>query len=104
MPTPNANETQAAFVNRCVPIVRGEGKPQDQAVAICYSLWTQAKKGDTMGTEETMRDGREVAPATGLDSLENEIRNHPLPDIPKPGDDMAAWDKELGIGQKDPNS
>jgi len=37
--TPTANETEEDFIGRCVPILIGEGKEQEQAVAICYSYW-----------------------------------------------------------------
>lgn len=38
---PSAGETQDAFIGRCIPILRGEGKPEDQAIAICYSYWEE---------------------------------------------------------------
>lgn len=44
MPTPNKNESQKHFISRCVPILVDEGKGQDQAVAICYSLWKNRNK------------------------------------------------------------
>jgi hypothetical protein len=54
MPTPRQGEKYSDFVNRCVPIVVNEGRAQDQAVAICHSIWRQSKrkqaednKGDT---------------------------------------------------------
>jgi hypothetical protein len=36
---PNAGESEDEFVSRCVPILIGEGKEQEQAVAICYSMY-----------------------------------------------------------------
>ena len=37
--TPTANESEEDFIGRCVRILIGEGKEQEQAVAICYSYW-----------------------------------------------------------------
>jgi hypothetical protein len=36
---PNPNESEEEFVQRCIPILIGEGKDSDQAVAICYSMY-----------------------------------------------------------------
>ena len=36
---PNQGESQSDFMNRCIPILVGEGKDQDQAVAICYKYY-----------------------------------------------------------------
>jgi len=46
MPTPTASQTRDEFIAICVPQVIAEGtaqKPQ-QAVAICISMYEQAKK------------------------------------------------------------
>jgi hypothetical protein len=42
--TPTANETEEDFIGRCVPVLIGEGKDQEQAVAICYSYWEDRNK------------------------------------------------------------
>ena len=40
MPQPKPFERQEDFVERCiVELIEKEGKPRDQAVATCYSLW-----------------------------------------------------------------
>lgn len=44
MPDPSEGETEKDFMERCVPEVVKEGKPQDQAVAICYSKWENKDK------------------------------------------------------------
>jgi len=36
---PRAGEEKDDFLGRCIPFYVKEGKPQDQAVAICYSMW-----------------------------------------------------------------
>lgn len=43
MPTPNKDESKEDFIKRCVPILISEGKDNKQAVAVCYSLYTQHK-------------------------------------------------------------
>jgi hypothetical protein len=37
--SPSAGETEDEFITRCIPVVIGEGKDQEQAAAICYSYW-----------------------------------------------------------------
>jgi len=46
MPTPKEGETQEDFVSRCIPIVIEDetADDQEQAVAICNSLWRESKK------------------------------------------------------------
>jgi hypothetical protein len=44
MPKPRRGEGQDHFISRCVSQVVAEGRPQDQAVAICYSMWKDTKK------------------------------------------------------------
>ena len=51
MPKPGKDETQEEFIERCMPIVIGEGKDQDQAAAICYSLW---RERDSKAVDETL--------------------------------------------------
>ena len=36
---PNPNETEDEFISRCVSVLINEGKDNEQAVAICYSMW-----------------------------------------------------------------
>lgn len=45
MPTPRENETQEAFINRCIPQVINEGTADSlgQAYAICQSMYEQGK-------------------------------------------------------------
>jgi len=46
MPEPQDGETQEEFIQRCIPVVLEDGTAEDnkQAVAVCYSMWEQAKK------------------------------------------------------------
>ncbi len=39
MPDPNPGETRDDFLSRCIPEVIAEGKPQDQAIAVCQSFF-----------------------------------------------------------------
>ena len=38
---PTQNEDEATFMDRCIKYVIDEGKPTEQAVAICSSMWEQ---------------------------------------------------------------
>ena len=46
MPIPKPNESRADYIARCIPIVLDEGtaEDQDQAVAVCNSMWKESKK------------------------------------------------------------
>ena len=48
---PNAGEGHDDYMERCIGVEIGEGKPQDQAVAICHSKW-EAVHGPTPMQEE----------------------------------------------------
>jgi hypothetical protein len=39
IPKPRANEQQGKFISRCVAFLVGEGRPQNQAAAICHEQW-----------------------------------------------------------------
>lgn len=43
MPTPKPGENRKQFLSHCVPMLIHEGKKQDQAVAICYSLFNRRR-------------------------------------------------------------
>lgn len=45
LPIPASGESQQNFVSRCVSILVGEGREQDQAAAICYDRWKRSRKG-----------------------------------------------------------
>ena len=44
MPTPRSDESQDSFIQRCIPMLMNEGKEQDQAIAICSSMWDSKRK------------------------------------------------------------
>lgn len=42
---PTPKETQTEFVGRCIPHeMNVNGMPQKQAIAVCYSKWTNRNK------------------------------------------------------------
>lgn len=47
MPKPKpSEESRSDWMKRCVPVLIEEGRDQDQAVAICSSMWDRAKTGE----------------------------------------------------------
>jgi hypothetical protein len=46
MPKPLPGQSQDDFIATCIPQVIDEGtaETQEQAIAICYSMWEEAKK------------------------------------------------------------
>ena len=52
MPQPKDGETQKEFVARCIPALIDEGKEQDEAVAVCNSMWEKAQEGKAIGADE----------------------------------------------------
>jgi hypothetical protein len=51
---PSGGESQDAFISRCIPVLIKEGKPDDQAAAICYSYW---KEGFAVDLPHYTKDG-----------------------------------------------
>lgn len=60
MPTPNMNETKDEYIARCIPVVLEDGtaKDNDQAVAVCNSMWEQGQ--EKMKVETTDMTGQEI--------------------------------------------
>ena len=44
MPTPTPYERREKFLERCIPMLIDEGKPPDQAAAICNSMFEDKRK------------------------------------------------------------
>jgi phage head maturation protease len=57
MPTPHEGESREDFVSRCIPIVLDDetAQDQDQAVAICNSMWREAVKEQDKMTDKMER-------------------------------------------------
>lgn len=49
MPEVKPGEDKSSYMHRCVPVVMDEGKPQDQAVAICLSKYKGKNESITIG-------------------------------------------------------
>lgn len=49
---PNAGESEDEFISRCIGVVVGEGKEQDQAAAICYNYWDGSVQLDAKLSED----------------------------------------------------
>jgi hypothetical protein len=43
IPTPKKKENKKKYISRCIKFLKSEGRPKDQAAAICYTKW---EKGD----------------------------------------------------------
>jgi hypothetical protein len=73
MPTPGKNETEKEFIGRCIPFMLKEkpGMEQDQAVAICYSIWREDKK-----SESIIKRIDKLINESGTTDVENFIRKH----------------------------
>ena len=111
---PNPNESEDEFISRCVSVLINEGKDNEQAVAICYSLWEQKQAfakisydwdgvGSTAEGKQAILDsianGDEVFIISARDSKENINIDIPSDHIFATGSNQAKINKiqELGI-------
>jgi hypothetical protein len=77
-PEPKSDETEDDFVERCIPVLIGEGKKPGQAAAVCHSVYQQKQEnsiepavggledieeGETMTKEEFMKVVNSLATA-----------------------------------------
>jgi hypothetical protein len=75
---PRGGESQDEFIGRCIPVLRNEGKPEDQAIAICYSYWEEGFEVDTAGLEPYVapyikkKNGKAEKPITKAILMEEE--------------------------------
>jgi len=44
MPDPGKFKNKQKFISECIRVNINEGKEEDQAAAICYSMWRHRKK------------------------------------------------------------
>ena len=64
MPEPKEGESQKEFVSKCIPIVLEDGtaKDQNQAVAVCNSMWEKAQEGKAANFQcECLKCGHTMA-------------------------------------------
>jgi len=111
---PNPNESEDEFIGRCVSVLINEGKDNEQAIAICYSLWEQKQAfakisydwdgvGSTAEGKKAILDsianGDEVFIISARDSEENINIDIPSDHIFATGSNQAKIEKikELGI-------
>lgn len=80
MPAPQQDESKDAFIERCIPMVLEEGTADsdEQAVAVCNSMWDDAKRAREMRLRDyTVAEFRgdfpqiEIDPRIDLDALTN---------------------------------
>lgn len=73
---PSAGEEKSDFISRCIPVLKSEGKPDDQAAAICYSMWDQKFSVGRVGF-----DWEVLKTKNGLRYFEQELSRGVLPVI-----------------------
>jgi len=107
---PKAGESEDEFISRCIPVVVGEGKSQEQAAAICYSYFegkaesvpeftTEAEsewldylkdKGEVIGEEFELIDEKPVTDADAEPKQYNFFKRFAEPDE-KSKDDKGVY-------------
>ncbi|MEN6507074.1 MAG: HK97 family phage prohead protease [Planctomycetaceae bacterium] len=63
---PGDDETEEAFMARCIPAMVNEGREQDQAVAMCVGMFAEGTKDDD---EEKRKRRRRKLPAAGTGAV-----------------------------------
>jgi hypothetical protein len=88
MPTPQEGEGRDEFMERCVPVVIDDGTAEDsdQAVAVCSSMWEEARgeqegkmirKTVSIQIEEKNENGGRIVISTGdLDRDKDRVLPH----------------------------
>lgn len=56
MPKVRKNEKKEDFMSRCIPMMMEEGKDNDQAVAICSSMFSQHSEKKSMTKDDKNDD------------------------------------------------
>jgi hypothetical protein len=107
---PKSGESEDEFISRCIPVVVGEGKSQEQAAAICYSYFegkaeavpeftTEAEsewldylkdKGEVIGEEFELIDEQPVTDADAEPKQYNFFKRFAEPDE-KSKDDKGVY-------------
>ena len=59
---PKPGESQSDFIGRCVPVFIDEGRPKDQAVAICYDMWRKKHPGSKSEDYQTSGNQQDYVP------------------------------------------
>jgi hypothetical protein len=97
---PNKGEHQDEFMSRCIKYVIDEGKEQEQAIAICYSLWE-----NHFATNKISNDSGNTLPASrdkGMDKVDSKFFAQSYDDYPQAASENAKialrWAEENGWG------
>jgi len=71
MPAPTEGEDKATFVRRCIPIVLKDKTAKDsrQAVAVCTSMWNNAKVEGSRGGELLTNDPKDSVEQVFISSI-----------------------------------
>src|SRR5512139_1708455 len=65
MPDPMPNESHDDFMERCIPMLISEGRPQDQAVAVCNSMFEDAHKKAVNYSVKCLKQSADSATVAG---------------------------------------
>lgn len=87
---PKGGETQQEFISRCIPVEIEAGYPQEQAAAICYSIYK----------EEKMKKTYENNVASKLAALNKKYEGLNLKAVYAEGLEDACWEGYEAIGTK----
>ena len=83
-----SGETENEFISRCVGIEVDSGKPQDQAVAICYSYWRKDKMSKLKGQDKIIEKLKYNRDFRGINLTNFGINSE------------ACWDNYIQVGTK----
>ncbi len=101
MPTPREGESQKDYVSRCIPIVLKEGtaKDENQAAAICYSMYKEKHKQDDYDIV-TGISGREykIHKTPPFKPYKDDLAGGPLPPSERKGNYPPGEQKTGGMG------
>jgi len=68
---PKSGETQDEFISRCIGVEVSAGKEQDQATAICYSVWRKDKMSKLSGQDKIIEKLKFARDFKGINLGEN---------------------------------
>ena len=73
IPTVKPGESQSNWMKRCVPILRHEGYPDKQSVAICYSIWRKKHPSSKKSADLSSLHDRLCSIQAYLNKLSNKM-------------------------------
>lgn len=90
---PQSGETEQEFVSRCIPVEIESGYPQEQAAAICYSIYRQEEMKSAKGTAKKVKLKYDYIQT--FKGINLEYKGASLED--------ACWEGYIAIGTKELN-